>query len=212
MTSKHQIEQEIKLTAPNEATLDRLINSPIVRQASHQAESSHAPRRFAATYYDTPDWALRNLRWSLRTRYEEDHLRCTLKRNSIIKNGYSSCEEIEQAATKELERIDCTPAGKISDALLEILPAPTPLLKRVEVAMVRRMRILEINGNMLELVTDAGTIYGNGETAKLYEVELELLHGDMHDHEISRFTRQLIKHFALQPSQLSKHQIGLGFY
>ncbi len=212
MFSKHQIEQEIKLTAPDEATLNQLINSSIVKQAIRDPGICSAPRRFAATYYDTSDWALRDLRWSLRTRYEGEIHMSTLKRNSIIKHGYSSCDEIEQATEKGFESLACVPKGKIADALHAVLPKSAALLERVNVTMARRKQVLEIGRSRLELVTDSGFISANGQQTELHEVELELLQGDIHDHEVSTFTRQLINRFMLQPSHFSKHQIGLSYY
>lgn len=210
MSSKHHIEQEIKLTAPDEATLEQLIDSDMVRQVA--PGKGYAPQRFAATYYDTPDWALRTLRWSLRTRFEGERHVSTLKRNSTIKNGYSSCEEIEQAITSSFKQVACIPAGAIADALRTKMPAATPLLPRVEVIMQRRKRKLNIGNTILELVTDTGIISGNGQHTNLHEVELELLQGDLFSAPIREFTRQLISVFDLQPSSASKHHIGVSLY
>jgi len=212
MTSKHHTEQEIKLTAANESTLDQLINSEHINQVAHRPDHDYAPRRFAATYYDTPDWSLRELRWSLRTRFEGNTHKSTLKRNSTLKDGFSSCEEIEQPVTTGFKQVACVPKGKISEALLAIMPASTPLLPRIGVTMQRRMRVLEIGGTLLELVTDSGVISANGQHHELHEVELELLQGNMFNTKVSTFTRHLMSTFSLQPSHVSKHQIGLSLY
>ena len=212
MTSKHHIEQEIKLTAPNADALEHLINSPQVRKRALHPDASFAPQHFRATYYDTPDWILRELRWSLRTRYEGKRHVSTLKRNSRIEGGYSSCEEIEQLTPRAFESVACIPEGKIAEALHEILPPVTPLHPRVEVSMHRRKRELKIGDSLLELVTDAGVISANGKHHDLCEVELELLQGDMHDPAVEEFIRQLSTRYALNPSTASKHQIGLSHY
>lgn len=212
MSSKHHIEQEIKLTAPDKPTLERLIDSDMIRQATSTPDQTYAPQRFAATYYDTPDWTLRELRWSLRTRFEGERHVSTLKRNSTIKNGYSSCEEIEQAISSGFKQVACIPAGTIADALRAVMPAATSLLPRVEVTMQRRKRVLKIGDTTLELVTDTGIIHGNGQHTKLHEVELELLQGNLFSDSIREFTRQLISDFGLQPSSSSKHRIGLSLY
>lgn len=212
MSSKHHIEQEIKLTAPDQATLDRLIDSALVRQVARHPDSPFQARRFAATYYDTPDWALRDLRWSLRTRYEGDRHLCTLKRNSKIRDGCSTCEEIEQTTPTEFKNIANIPAGKIAEALRTIFPATMPLLPRVKVIMQRRKRELQLGDTRLELVTDSGAISANGKHLDLFEVELELLQGDMHNRFVRSFTVQLAEGFSLRPSYLSKHQIGLSCY
>ena len=212
MSSKHHIEQEIKLTAPDQATLDRLIDSSLVRQVACHPDNPFEPHRFAATYYDTPDWALRELRWSLRTRYEGDRHLCTLKRNSKIRDGYSTCEEIEQTTPSGFKNIASIPAGKIAEALRAIFPASMPLLPRVKVTMQRRKRELQLGDTRLELVTDSGAISANGKHLELFEVELELLQGDMHNRFVRSFTIQLAEDFSLRPSLISKHQIGLSCY
>jgi len=212
MHLKHHIEQEIKLTAPDQAALDSLIDSSLVTQHSHHSCEQGEALSFAATYYDTPQWALRELRWSLRTRYEGARHVSTLKRNSRIKRGFSSCEEIEQAIESTFTRVSCVPPGKIADALNATLPASTRLLPRVEVNMQRHKRILKIGDTLLELVTDAGQISGNGQSFDLFEVELERLQGDLESDEMQAFTQSLSELFSLQTSQQSKHQIGLSFY
>lgn len=212
MTLKHHIEQEIKLTAPNQSTLDSLIDSALIKQYSHHSCEQDEAQRFAATYYDTPKWALRNLRWSLRTRYEGNKHVGTLKRNGSLELGFSSCEEIEQAIDSAFSFISCVPPGKISDALSAKLATTTPLLPRVDVTMQRHKRILEIGSTMLELVTDAGYISGNGRRIELHEVELECLRGNLESQEMQIFTQTLKDMFSLQVSRRSKHEIGLSFY
>ncbi len=212
MPSKHHIEQEIKLTAPDQATLEQLIDSDMVRQAVSVPGQDYAPRRFAAIYYDTPDWALRELRWSLRSRFEGERHVSTLKRNSTLKNGYSSCEEIEQDITNGFKQIACVPVGTIADVLRSVIPASTPLLPRVKVTMLRRKRILKIGDTTLELVTDTGVISGNGQSTELHEVELELIQGDLLSDPMRKFARRFINAFGLQPSSMSKHRIGLSLY
>lgn len=212
MTSKHHIEQEIKLTAPNPDTLDELINSELVNQYSHHSCAQGKAECFAATYYDTPKWALRDLRWSLRTRYEGDRHVSTLKRDSRLEKGFSSCEEIEQTIDNAFSYVSCVPQGKIADALSAELAITTPLLARVEVTMQRRKRILAIGDTLLELVTDAGHISGNGQQLDLYEVELERLAGNLESKEMQAFMQTLSETFSLRASRRSKHQIGLSFY
>ena len=212
MTLKHHIEQEIKLTAPDQSTLDDVINSALIKQHSHHSCEQGQAQQLAATYYDTPQWTLRNLRWSLRTRYEGSLHVSTLKRNSRLDQGFSSCEEIEQAIDDPFSFVSCVPPGKISDALSAKLPATTPLLARVEVTMLRHKRVLEIGDTLLEFVTDAGHISGNGQRIELYEVELERLRGNLESEAVQTFTQTLTEAFSLQASRRSKHQIGLSFY
>lgn len=212
MATKHHIEQEIKLTAPNGETLERLIDAPLVQQFVRDKEQNFAAQRYAATYYDCPDWTLMDRRWSLRTRFEGARHVGTLKRRSTIKDGFSSCEEYEQAVETGFSQVASIPQGKIADALLEILPASTQLIPRVSVTMQRRMRELGVGNTHLELVTDTGTISANGQQLDLFEVELELLQGDLHEPAVQAFIQTLQRTFALHPSSVSKHQLGLACY
>lgn len=212
MSIKHHIEQEIKLTAPDQLTLDRLLDSHLVVEALHDSKETTDPQQFNAIYYDTPDWHLRKLRWSLRTREEGDRHVGTLKRNGNIIDGISSCEEIEQAVETSFTNVANIPVGKIADSLKAILPKPTLLLPRVNVNMRRTKRFLKLGETILEFVTDAGHIAANGNQMDLFEVELELLSGDLHADEIQSFVRQIIREFGLRKSHASKHQLGLSFY
>lgn len=212
MKPKHHIEQEIKLTAPDEATLLRVLDSQLINNTLHHSSNAQPAKRFAAIYYDTPDWHLRKLRWSLRTRDEQVRHVCTLKRNSELVDGISSCEEMEQLVVAGFNRVADIPAGAISDAFKPLLSGPTPLLPRVNVQMQRNQRILQIGDTMLELVTDAGHITANGRQYDLFEVELERLSGDLLGNEIQAFVAQLIQQFKLHKSQASKHKIGLSLY
>ncbi len=212
MHLKHHIEQEIKLTATDQSSLDALLDNPLLQQHRHHSCEQAIAQSFAATYYDTENWALRDLRWSLRTRYEGERHISTLKRNSSIEQGFSSCEEIEQAVEAGFSQVACVPAGEISDALHSVLTASTPLLPRVKVNMQRSKRILLIGDTLVELVTDAGQISANGQSTQLFEVELERLQGDLKSTACEAFTRQLIEQHSLQPSLKSKHQLGLAFY
>ncbi len=212
MQPKHQIEQEIKLTAPDQATLDRLWESDLIANAMHDEDSTSHSQMFSAIYYDTPDWHLRELRWSLRTRDEGDRHVSTLKRNNEIINGVSSCEEMEQLVEHSFECVTDIPAGKIADAMQTLFPEPTPLLPRVNVDMLRSKRMLKVGQSMLEFVTDAGKISANGHQCNLYEVELELLNGDLHAPQTQQFVDELSEQFSLRESHASKHAIGLSLY
>lgn len=212
MNTKHHIEQEIKLTAPDHATLDGIIDSDLVRSSLHHRSVAGKARQFAAIYYDTPAWHLRDLRWSLRTREEGDRHVSTLKRNGQIVDGLSSCEEMEQLVEKSFECVTDIPPGKIADSIKALFPNPTPLLPRVKVNMLRSKRIISIGETTLELATDAGHIKANGKQHDLFEVELELLQGNLQSDEVQAFVARIIQQFSLQKSQTSKHQIGLSFY
>ena len=212
MNTKHHIEQEIKLTAPDADSLVRIMRDPLVTRHLCSSRDDSPAQSFRATYYDCPDWSLRDRRWSLRTRYEGDRHVGTLKRRSEIRNGFSSAEELEQPVSRAFEQVSCIPPGLIASTLLEVMPGSTPLLQRVKVNMSRRMCELELGETRLELVTDVGHISANGQQLELFEVELELLQGDLHDPAVKALVDSLCKHHSLQASAVSKHQLGLACY
>ncbi|MCK5921002.1 MAG: CYTH domain-containing protein [Methylococcales bacterium] len=211
MTAKHHIEQEIKLTAPDEPTLYQLLESPLVQSVLERKDGPDQ-QRFTAIYYDTPDWALRELRWSLRTRFEAARHVGTLKRGGKISEGISSCEEIEQEIDAKFDSVGDIPPGEIARAMLAHFEAPTQLLPRVETNMLRTKRILRIGDTRLELVTDAGYIAANAQRLNLFEVELELLGGDLQHDEVNAFVNRLKDDFGLRFSDQSKHKLGLMLY
>ena len=211
MSSKHHIEQEIKLTAPDADSLAGVMEDPLVTRLFTDQDPLPA-QSFRATYYDSPDWILRERRWSLRTRYEGERHVGTLKRRFHIRSGYSACEEFEQAVDSEFERVDTIPPGQIADTLLAVMPGSTPLLQRVKVDMRRQMRELKLGNTHLELVTDLGHISANDQRVELFEVELELLQGDLHDPAVKALVDGLSQNHTLEPSRVSKHQLGLACY
>ncbi|MEE9446325.1 MAG: CYTH domain-containing protein [Arenicellales bacterium] len=206
------IEQEIKLTAANEPILEKIRLSKCVQDVLLDKKDAFEPKTFAAIYYDTPNWTLRDLRWSLRTRTEGTRHMAALKRGNDIINGLSSCEEIEQAITESFTSVGALPQGDIAQALQAELPKSTPLLSNIRTTMQRCKGILQISDTRIEMVTDAGHIEGNGQQQSLFEVELELLQGDLQAKPVQLFVANLIQQFSLTPSKVSKHQIGLAFF
>ncbi len=212
MSVKHHIEQEIKLTAPDASTLNNILTSPLLTRALEPAYMVDEPLRLHARYYDTHDWALFKLGWSLRTRFEGDAHICALKRNHSIIGGHSRCEEIEQPVATAFNSVADIPSGTIATAILSALSPKTQLLTRVKVNMLRSKRLLRVDQTLLELASDSGEILANGRAVHLDELELELIEGDIQNAASIAFVDQLIDQFKLRPSKYSKHQIGLMQY
>ncbi len=212
MSSKHHIEQEIKLTAPDADSLAGVMDDPLITRLLSDRDEELPSQSFRATYYDCPDWRLRERRWSLRTRYEGERHVGTLKRRFHIRSGYSACEEFEQPVNHEFKQVSSIPPGQIADTLLEVMPGTTPLLQRVKVNMTRQKRELVLGQTRLELATDMGYITANDRRIELFEVELELLQGDLHDPAVKTLADSLCRNHSLRASRLSKHQLGLACF
>lgn len=201
------LEQELKLTAPDAAVLDGVLGSSAVREHT-VAGSERPPRRFYATYYDTPDRKLERLQWSLRVRQEGARWKAALKTRGAMMNGVSSREEYEAPVSGWIAVVGELPPGDLRSKALQALDENDPLEPRVVVDMTRSARDLELGGAVAELVTDHGVITAGGRSLELYEVELELRSGDFG--LLDAFGRRLAEEHGLTPSLVSKHEIGIG--
>ena len=200
------LEKELKLTAPDAATLERVLDSPLV-SAHVVAGTERPPRRFHARYYDTPDGRLERRLWSLRARREGDRWKAALKTRGVMENGVSARQEYESPVAGWIAKVNELPAGELKSKLREALEESDALEPRVEVDVIRTARDLDLEGAVAELVTDAGTISAGERGVDLHEVELELKEGDFS--LVERFGRRLAEEFGLVPSGRSKHEIGL---
>ncbi len=203
-------EQEIKLTANCGAVLDAVLQSELVRGLDSGVGSCDAVR-YLGIYYDTESHALEDDRYSLRARLEGERWRAALKFGGSIENGLSRRHELQTDISGPLENIGQLPRGELRDKVLDIIAEDAPLIARVTVDMKRSIRNLEIEGTAIELVTDNGMIYGmphgRSRQVSLYEVELELVEGDLA--KVIELGEALARAHALTPSIMTKHKIGL---
>ena len=199
-------EQEIKLTADDGAVLDQVLQSALVRRLDTGVGSRDAIR-YVGFYYDTESCALADNLCSLRARMEGDRWRAAVKFGGSIENGLSRRHELEADISGQLDNAGQLPPGVLKDKVLEIIPEGAPLFVRVTVDMARSIRNLAFEGSAIELVADKGVIKGKSRQVALYEVELELIRGDVA--KVVRLGEMLTRRYALVPSTMTKHRIGL---
>ncbi len=199
-------EQEVKLTATESAVLDEVLHSSLVRRLD-TGIGAQDEVRYVGVYYDNDSGALGAKRCSLRARLEGDRHRAAFKFGGSIENGLSRRHELEADIDGWLDNVAQLPEGELKDAVVNIIPFDAPLRGRVTVDMRRSIRNLEFAGTDIELVTDHGTIAGQSKQVALYEVELELKHGDLA--KLVELGEMLTQQFALTPSTMTKHRIGL---
>ncbi len=203
-------EQEIKLTANDETVLDEVLQSKLVRELDTGVGGRDAVH-YLGVYYDTESRALADNFCSLRARKEGERWRAALKFGGTIENGLSRRQELEADISNWLDNAGQLPPGALRDKVAEMIPdmirENAPLFPRVTVDMRRSIRNLEFQGTAIELVTDRGIIRGQSRAVELYEVELELMRGDIA--AVVELGEMLTQRHALTPSTMTKHRIGL---
>lgn len=205
------IETELKLTAKTKEQLEQVIPSDVIKAYRQQAPygEEFVNKPLHAIYYDTNERQLRDQSVSLRSRKEGDEFMLTLKFKGEIINGLSVRKEIEQPCSGFVESVNDLPEGEIKTHILSIVDKNALLMPRVEVKMQRTARYIEVDGTIIEVVSDSGTIKGpSGRQTQLHEIELELKKGDIEP--MLKLGKKLEKEFALTPSTMTKHAIGLS--
>jgi inorganic triphosphatase YgiF len=201
-------EQELKLTAPDAQTLSSVLNSDVVQQYSLGVASDS--QRYLANYYDTRDRVLEKDRCSLRARLEGKKYRAAFKLPGKIVDGLSQRQEYECEISGWFNKPGMLPDGELKSLVLNHVEEGEKLFTMVSVDMQRRILELELNGTKIELVTDDGVVNANDRQVRLFEIELELLDGDIND--IKYLGDILEQKFELSRSLSTKHQIGLELW
>ncbi|MGN0977208.1 MAG: CYTH domain-containing protein [Faecousia sp.] len=170
--------------------------------AIRQKFSGFTPITMVTAYYDTPEGALRQRRWTLRRRLENGRSVCTVK--TPKPDGSRGEWELEcpsiDAAVPELCNLG---------APEELMTLTTSGLTEVCAARFTRLAAtLKISGCTVELALDQGSLLGGGKELPFAEVEAELKDGS----EIAcvAFAEGLAREFSLVPEPLSKVQRAMA--
>lgn len=151
-----------------------------------------------ASYFDTPDGALRSKRWMLRRRTENGTAVCTLK--TPLPDGSRGEWEV-QAATVEAAVPLLLEAG--CPAELETLTRPG-LTERCAARFTRLAKKVCAGDSTLELALDSGVFLGGGKEQPFAEMEVELKGG--REEDCLSFAQALAREFDLVPEEKSKAQ------
>lgn len=162
-------------------------------------EGREAVRQLDATYFDTPEHALRKAGFGLRVRDGENGRKQTLK--SASSGGVFARGEWESAVEgPEPDRalLAETPAAKVinGDALTPVFAAN---VKRV-------IRLVERDGAVIEAALDQGELLADERRAAVSELELELKAGA--PRVLFDLARDLAAHAPLRLSLVSKAERG----
>jgi triphosphatase len=162
-------------------------------------EGREAVRQLDATYFDTPDHALRKAGFGLRIRDGEDGRKQTLK--SASSGGVFARGEWESAvAGPEPDRdlLARTPAAKVinGDDLTPVFATKVS----------RTTRLIERDGAIIEAALDQGELLAQEQRAAVSELELELKDGPAR--VLFDLARDLAAHAPLRLSLISKAERG----
>lgn len=180
----------------------RLGPGAVVRLSGHPAlQGPQTSQSLRSVYFDTPDGVLRAAGFSLRVRTTPDGFVQTLKRQ--IAPGQTARDEWEVPIASEavdLAALKATPAHKL------IKGRRRDLSPRFATTVVRRIRLVELDGALIEAAFDAGDLSCDDRREPIYELELELKRGD--PAALFTLARKLARDLTIVPVFESKSQRG----
>lgn len=148
------------------------------------------------TYYDTADRELSARHWTLRRRMENGTSVCTLK--TPLPDGSRGefetlCSDIETAVPE---------LCKLSNSAELVVFAAKGLKEVCGAAFHRTAVTLQLDGAVLEVALDQGSLLGGGKELPLCELEVEQKSGDRN--AVIAFANALADRFGLEPEPKSK--------
>lgn len=191
--------EEIELKFSLSATeAKRLPGLPLLSGATSRRE------HLVSTYYDTPEFVLRNAGFSLRVRRAGRRRILTLKTANRASAGLHTRREIEQAFIARRALYD-----QISDAGFRALIDQNTgrRLKPVFVSDVERtVWDIKIGRAHVELALDKGTLQADKRSTAISELEIELKRGT--PASLYDFAETLLEDLPLSPENRSKSERG----
>ena len=180
----------------------RLGPGAVVRLSGHPAlQGEQTSQSLRSVYFDTPDGVLRAAGFSLRVRTTPDGFVQTLKRQ--IAPGQTARDEWEVPIASEaldMAALKATPAHKL------LKGRRRDLSPRFATTVVRRIRLVELDGALIEAAFDAGDLSCDDRREPIYELELELKRGDAAT--LFTLARRLARDLTIVPVFESKSERG----
>ena len=154
------------------------------------------PISMETTYYDTEDLSLRQRKWTLRRRLENEKSVCTVK--TPLPDGSRGEWETENADLAAGVRQLCA-MGAPKEILDYVNLGVTPFCGA---KFTRLAKTIVLPGGCVELALDEGVLLGGGQEKPFSEVEVELKSGG--DDLAKAFAGALAKEFNLTEQPKSK--------
>lgn len=159
-----------------------------------------------ASYFDTPDHALRKGSATLRVRREGETWCQTLKLGGGPRSGFSHVVELEVLRPDGTLDLTAFPADDAVERLTT-LTGDAPLLPVCETIIRRRSaELISSDGARVEIAVDIGTIVAGSRAERIHEVEFELAAGD--PRTLFDLARALVPEPAVHLSRYSKGARG----
>ena len=153
------------------------------------------------TYYDTPKGDLERRKITLRRRLENGVSVCTLKTptGTAARGEFQvECDSITDAIP-----ILC----KLSNLEALLFLTAEGVMPVCGAKFTRTARKISFGDSLLEVALDSGILIGGGKAQPLFEVEVELLSGEMRDADM--YASLLARKFSLQEEHKSKFRRAL---
>lgn len=180
------------------------VSAPVLEEIRKAFPEEERLWEMETTYYDAPDKALSDRRYTLRRRMENGRSVCTLKA-PVSTRGRGEwevfCEDIETAIL-ELCKLGA-PKNLILLTRGGIIPVCGAKFTRIAKTLV-------LEDCTVELALDKGILYGGGKDQPLCEVEVELKEGT--PDACDAFAKELASRFELKREQKSKFRRALALY
>ncbi|WP_296175846.1 CYTH and CHAD domain-containing protein [uncultured Brevundimonas sp.] len=180
----------------------RLGPGAVVRLSGHPAlQGPQTSQSLRSVYFDTPDGLLRAAGCGLRVRTTPDGFVQTLKRQTTPGQTVRDEWEIPVATEAlDLSALKATPAHK------RLKGRRRDLSPRFATTVVRRIRMVEWDGALIEVAFDAGELSAGRQREPIYELELELKAGE--PAALFSLARRLARDLAIVPVFESKAERG----
>ena len=198
------VEIELKLVLPK-AAAGLLKRHPLLAGVAAPTR-----QRLRSIYFDTPELALREKKCALRLRRAGRVWLQTFKQGGPAKGGLH--DRIEQEFQVRGPALDLAPLLDTPGAsLLSRKRIAGRLIPVFETVFVRTAwRVVDEDGNVVEVALDQGDVWSAGRRTPLSEVELELLSGD--PAALFRIAASLQETVPLLPDDVSKAERGYRLY
>ena len=182
----------------------------------HELSFTYQKKQLTNCYFDTPNLSLRKQKIALRTRgtqcanepicYEQ-----TIKTSGRVIAGLHQRPEYNVDISDTRPIISLFP-DNLWQPNTNIVDLQSKLIELFSTNFIRHTWLVSIENSQVELVIDSGEICCEGlvEQDKIYEVELELVSGNVES--IFTLVKLLFSKLSLRPGQLTKAARGYALY